>query len=68
MKSIDVLGYLLLGCTIVIVLNMYHFRQFMELTCKKSNVDGKKYCVRKDSTVQQSVDMLATVTVKCKKL
>ncbi len=68
MNNINILGYLLLGCTIVMILNMYQFRQFMELTCKKSNIDGKEYCVRKDNTVQKSVDMLATVTVKCRKL
>ena len=68
MKNINILGYLLFGCTVAMILNMYHFRQFMELTCKQSNIDGNKYCVRKDNTIQESVDMLATVTVKCKKL
>lgn len=68
MSNKESLSYLFIGFIIVISLNLYHYGEFMDLTCVESNVDGNKYCVRKDSTIQESVDLLASVTVKCKKL
>ena len=38
------------------------------ITCIVSTVDGNKYCVRERSQVQNAVDLLATVTKKCKQL
>jgi predicted metal-dependent hydrolase len=39
-----------------------------QLKCIVSSVDGNKYCVRDRTKLQESVDLLATVTTKCKQL
>jgi len=39
-----------------------------QLKCIVSSVDGNKYCVRDREKIQESADLLATTTVKCKEL
>ena len=39
-----------------------------ELKCIVSTVDGNKYCVREREMLQSAVDLLATVTEKCRQL
>lgn len=47
---------------------IYFERSDFQLKCVVSTVDGNKYCVRETDKVKESVDMLAKVTQKCKKL
>lgn len=47
---------------------IYFERSDFQLKCIVSTVDGNKYCVRETNKVKESVDMLAKVTEKCKKL
>lgn len=47
---------------------IYFERSDFQLKCVVSTVDGNKYCVRETDKVKESVDMLAKVTEKCKKL
>ena len=46
----------------------YFEKSDFQLKCVVSTVDGNKYCVRESAKVKESVDMLARVTEKCKKL
>lgn len=39
-----------------------------QLKCIVSTVDGNKYCVRDRNKMQESVDLLAKITTKCKQL
>jgi hypothetical protein len=39
-----------------------------QLKCIVSSIDGNKYCVRDREKIQESVDLLANTTVKCKEL
>jgi hypothetical protein len=39
-----------------------------QLKCIVSGVDGNKYCVRDRAKLQESADLLATITKKCKQL
>ena len=45
-----------------------YFDDSFELKCVVSTVDGNKYCVRETARIQDSADLLAKVTEKCKKL
>ena len=47
---------------------MYFEKSDFQLKCVISTVDGNKYCVRETAKVNESADMLARVTDKCKKL
>ncbi len=47
---------------------IYFEKSDFQLKCVVSTVDGNKYCVRESAKVKESVDMLARVTEKCKKL
>ena len=47
---------------------LYFEKSDFQLKCVVSTVDGNKYCVRESAKVKESVDMLARVTEKCKKL
>lgn len=45
-----------------------YFDDSFELKCIVSTVDGNKYCVRETANLNESADLLAKVTEKCKKL
>ena len=45
-----------------------YLTQSFELKCIVSRVDGNVYCVRETAKLQQSADLLAKVTEKCRKL
>jgi len=47
---------------------IYFQSDSFQLKCIVSTVDGNKYCVREREKLQQAADILAKVTVKCKKL
>jgi hypothetical protein len=68
MKTVTILGYLLLLITVGVCLYIYFKDGEFDLKCVVSTVDGNKYCVREREKLQQASDLLATVTEKCKKL
>ena len=69
MDNEDILGLFIIFFVLAGIALIY-FRNFEEfqLKCIVSTVDGNKYCVRERSEVQNAVDLLATVTKKCKQL
>jgi hypothetical protein len=46
----------------------YFDKSDFELKCVVSTVDGNKYCVRETAKIQESADMLAKITKKCREL
>ena len=67
----DHLFGLILFCFIIIICGkMFLESDLYNLSCIISTVDGNKYCVRvrDDLKQQEVVDLLARITVKCKKL
>ena len=61
-------GYILAGFVLLIILKMYWEMDDFGLKCIISDVDGNKYCVRERPKLQLAADLLATVTMKLKKL
>ncbi len=57
----------LLVCVAIYVAYNY-FTGAFQLKCIVSRVDGNVYCVRETAKLQQSADLLAKVTEKCRKL
>jgi len=49
-------------------LKYYYTSEAYNLKCIISSVDGNRYCVRRQNKMQQSADLLATVTQECIKL
>lgn len=47
---------------------VYFDKSDFELKCVVSTVDGNKYCVREGAKIQESADLLAKITNKCKEL
>lgn len=69
MDKTDFLGYFLVGLILFVSAYMYYDNSdAFQLKCIVSSVDGNKYCVREREKVQMAVDLLATVTEKCKEL
>ena len=69
MNKLDILGYIIIVFIVVICIYIYFDNsESIQLKCVVSTVDGNKYCVREREKLQQAVDLLATVTEKCKKL
>lgn len=65
----DSLFYIVIIFIIAICLYMYYVeRDTLDLKCVVSNVDGNTYCVRDRKKVNDAADLLARVTVNCKKL
>ena len=46
----------------------YFDKSDFELKCIVSTVDGNKYCVRETAKIQESADLLAKITKKCREL
>jgi hypothetical protein len=69
MKS-QIFGYILIAFVIAICIKMFIDSDYYNLSCIVSTVDGNKYCVRvkEDLNHQETVDLLAKVTTKCKKI
>ena len=60
-------------CFIVLVLGICLYMYFidndkLDLKCVVSGVDGNTYCVRDRTKVKEAADLLARVTMNCKKL
>jgi hypothetical protein len=69
MDKYDILGYFIIGFVIIVSIFMYYKNSDeFQLKCIVSTVDGDKYCVREREKVQDAVDLLASVTEKCKDL
>jgi hypothetical protein len=69
MKS-QLFGYILMVFVVAICIKMFVDSDYYNLSCIVSTVDGNKYCVRvkDDLSHQETVDLLARVTTKCKKI
>ena len=68
MTNTDTLGYIAIIGVLLACGYMYYKREGFELKCIVSTVDGNKYCVRDREKLQESADLLAKVTEKCRKL
>ena len=68
MESFGLLGNALILLTLIIVIKMYLDSDHYNLKCIISDEDGKKYCVRDGSKIQEAADLLAKVSVKMEKL
>ena len=64
----DGFGYILAIFVIGVMLKIYLESDAFNLKCIVSHVDGNKYCVRETSRIQETADLLATVTEKLKTL
>jgi hypothetical protein len=65
---LDTLGYIILFFILIFCAYIYFKTDEFELKCIVSGIDGNKYCVRERSRLQESADLLAGVTEKCKRL
>jgi hypothetical protein len=68
MEKIEFLGVIVIICVLAICYYLYNESDSFQLKCIVSTVDGNKYCVRDRKRLQESADLLALVTEKCKKL
>lgn len=66
MERISVIGYVIIGLTIVIMVHVYLNSDVFNLKCVVSSVDGNKYCVRERNKIELVVNLLARVTIKMK--
>ena len=68
-SAIDIFGYAVIISTVAFCVYMYlEGGADFELKCIVSNTDGDKYCVRERAKVDEAVELLASVTNKCKEL
>lgn len=68
MAQTDILAAALVGAIVMVCLKIYLDSDIYNLKCIASSVDGKEYCVRENSKMDQSADLLAKITRKCKML
>jgi hypothetical protein len=68
MYKSDILGYVMLIFILGACLYIYYDTDSFQLKCIVSTVDGNKYCVRERAKVDMAADLLASMTVDCKKL
>lgn len=64
----EFLFYFVVAALILVCGYFYFEKGDFQLKCIVSTIDGNKYCVRETSKIQQSADLLAKVTEKCRKL
>jgi len=57
-------GFIIILFIVLIALKMYSESDEFNLRCIVSTIDGKKYCVRERSNVQNASDLLARTTEK----
>jgi len=60
--------YIIIGFVLLVCLKIYFESEHFNLRCIVSTVDGNKYCVRERERLNESADLLAVVTGKCKEL
>ena len=68
MNRYDTIIYVIIAFITIICVYMYFNSDMLQLKCIVSTVDGNKYCVRDRTKIKESADLLAKITVKCKKL
>ena len=68
MYKSDILGYVMLVFILGACLYIYYDTDSFQLKCIVSTVDGNKYCVRERAKIKMAADLLASMTVDCKKL
>lgn len=64
----EILTYIIIGSILLLCLKIYSESELFSLKCVISTVDGNKYCVRNREQLNESADLLAIVTSKCKEL
>ena len=64
----NMFGYILIGFVVMFCLKIYSESDAYNLKCIESSVDGNTYCVRETPKLELVANLLATVTVKLKKL
>ena len=64
----EILTYIIIGSILLLCLKIYSESELFTLKCVISTVDGNKYCVRNREQLNESADLLAIVTSKCKEL
>jgi hypothetical protein len=64
----EIFAYVIIILILVLCVYIYFEKSDFQLKCIVSTIDGNKYCVRETNKIQESADMLAKVTEKCKKL
>ena len=67
-EKINIFGYLLIFFIIGIMIHIYMQSDAFNLKCIISKKDGNTYCVRERLKLELVADLLATVTMKLKKL
>jgi hypothetical protein len=64
----SILIYVIIIFVLFVCLRIYSESDAYNLKCIISDVDGERYCVRERSKMEESANLLATVTQKCKDL
>ena len=67
-EKINIFGYLLIVFIVGITVHIYLQSDTFNLKCIISNKDGNTYCVRERLKINLVADLLASVTIKLKKL
>lgn len=68
MQKMGIMGYVLIGFTLLVIIKIYLDSDAFNLKCIISSVDGNKYCVRERENLSEAADMLAKIAEKMKKL
>jgi hypothetical protein len=68
MSNMDILGYIMIVFILGVCVYIYLDTDSFQLKCIVSTVDGNKYCVRERSKINKAADLLASITMDCKKL
>jgi WLM domain len=68
MDKETILFYIILAFIIIVCIKIYRDSDTFNLKCIVSSIDGEKYCVREKAKMNESADLLAKVTQKCKHL
>ena len=64
----SILIYVIIIFVLFVCLRIYSESDAYNLKCIISDVDGERYCVRERSKMEESANLLASVTQKCKDL
>tara|TARA_B110000261_G_C13055665_1_gene346036 strand:- start:253 stop:846 length:594 start_codon:yes stop_codon:yes gene_type:complete len=62
----NILFYTFISLLLVACLRIYYESDAFQLKCVIATKDGNRYCVRDRAKIELAVDLLATVTGKCK--
>jgi hypothetical protein len=68
LKNSTLIWYLVIAGIFLLCLRIYYDSDVFNLKCIISTKDGNRYCVRNREKINESADLLAEVTGKCKDL